>query len=72
MVRNRAEPESLFVGQKEEEIAYMRAVEIAKACDNLPPLKEDFVKLRVDGNLLESCPHITYNKPLALTKLNDD
>ena len=29
---------------KEQEIAYMRAYEIAKACDNLPPLIEDFIK----------------------------
>ena len=29
---------------KEQELAYMKAVEIAKACDNLPPLLEDFKK----------------------------
>ena len=27
-----------------EKLAYMKAVEIAKACDNLPPLVEDFIK----------------------------
>ena len=29
---------------KEQELAYMKAVEKAKACDNLPPLVEDFIK----------------------------
>ena len=29
---------------KKERLAYMKAVEIAKACDNLPPLLEDFIK----------------------------
>ena len=29
---------------KEEKLAYMKAVEIANACDNLPPLLEDFKK----------------------------
>ena len=29
---------------KKEKLAYMKAVEIAKACDNLPPLVEDFIK----------------------------
>ena len=44
MVRKRAEPEPVQLG-KEEEIAYRRACEIASACDNLPPLKEDFIKM---------------------------
>ena len=39
-IRDKSKP--LLMGQ--EEIAYMKAVEIAKACDNLPPLIEDFKK----------------------------
>ena len=27
-----------------EEIAYLKACEIARACDNLPPLREEFEK----------------------------
>ena len=41
MVRKRTELKPFFVGKKEKEVAYMRALEIAKACDNLPPLIED-------------------------------
>ena len=43
MVRKRIEPKPIQLGE-EEEIAYRRACEIARACDNLPPLREDFVK----------------------------
>ena len=49
MVRKRIKPEPLQVGEKgkEKEIdwdAYYEACRIAKYCDNLPPLKEDYVK----------------------------
>ena len=40
MVRKRIELESVLMGKKEEKIVYMKALEVAKACDNLPPLKE--------------------------------
>jgi hypothetical protein len=32
---------------KKEEIEYMKACEIARACDNLPPLKEDFIEKKM-------------------------
>ena len=41
MVRKRVKSEPIQLG-KEEEIKYMKACEIAIACDNLPPLIEDF------------------------------
>ena len=44
MVRKRIESKPFFVGKKEEKIDYMKACEIAKACDNLPPLIEEFIK----------------------------
>ena len=28
----------------EEQMKYLKACEIARACDNLPPLIEDFIK----------------------------
>ena len=43
MVRKRTELKPILVGKKEE-IEYMRACELARACDNLPPLIEDFIK----------------------------
>ena len=43
MVRKRIKFKSFQLGKKEE-IAYMKAKEIARYCDNLPPLKEDFIK----------------------------
>ena len=43
MVSDRIKLEPILVGKKEE-IEYMRACEIARACDNLPPLIEDFIK----------------------------
>ena len=40
MVRKRIKSKPIQLGQKEkEEIDYMKQCEIAKACDNLPPLK---------------------------------
>ena len=42
MVRNRAKFESLQLGKKEQ-IAYMKACEIAKYCDNLPPDIEKYL-----------------------------
>ena len=33
-------PKPILMG--EGEVGYMKAVEIARACDNLPPLIEDF------------------------------
>ena len=44
MVRKRAELKPILVGKREEEIAYVKACEIARYCDNLPPLKEKFIK----------------------------
>ena len=44
MVRKRAKSKPLQLGKEEEEIAYLKACEIAKACDNLPPLREEFEK----------------------------
>ena len=44
MVSNRIKFKPVQLGQEEEKLAYMKAVEIAKACDNLPPLFEDFKK----------------------------
>ena len=43
MVRKRTEFKPVLVGQKgqEKKVDYMRALEIARACDNLPPLIED-------------------------------
>mgnify|MGYP003136011383 CR=1 FL=1 len=46
MVRKRIESKSLQLGKEEKEIdldAYYEACRIARYCDNLPPLKEDFV-----------------------------
>ena len=40
MVRKRIKSKPVLMGKKEEKIAYMKALEAAKACDNLPPLKE--------------------------------
>ena len=37
-IRNKSEP--LFMGKSQTEISYMKKCEIAKACDNLPPLKK--------------------------------
>ena len=42
MVRKRTQSESVQLGKKETQMTYERAVEIARACDNLPPLKEDY------------------------------
>ena len=39
-IRNKSKP--IQLGQKEQ-LAYMKAVEKAEACDNLPPLVEDFI-----------------------------
>ena len=41
MVRKRIELKPVLVGKKEKKVDYMRALEIARACDNLPPLIED-------------------------------
>ena len=43
MVRKRTKSKPIQLGKKEE-MMYQEACRIAKACDNLPPLKEDFVK----------------------------
>ena len=46
MVRKRTKPEPIFMG-KEKEIdwdAYYEACRIARYCDNLPPLLEDYKK----------------------------
>ena len=43
MVSNRIKPQPVQLGEKEK-LAYMKAVEIANACDNLPPLLEGFKK----------------------------
>ena len=43
MVRKRTKPKPIQLG-KEEEIEYMKACKIAKYLDNLPPLKEEFIK----------------------------
>ena len=43
MVSDRVELEPILMGEKQK-IAYIKACEIAKACDNLPPLIEDFIK----------------------------
>ena len=40
MVRKRIKSESVFMGKEKEEIDYMIKCEIAKACDNLPPIKK--------------------------------
>ena len=39
MVRKRIESKPLQLGEEKEEISYMRECEIARACDNLPPIK---------------------------------
>ena len=41
MVRKRTESKSVLMGKETKKIDYMRECEIAKACDNLPPLIED-------------------------------
>ena len=41
MVRKRTELKPVLVGKKEKKVDYMRVLEIARACDNLPPLIED-------------------------------
>ena len=43
MVSNRIKSKPIQLGKKEE-IAYIKACEIARACDNLPPLIEDYIK----------------------------
>ena len=48
MVRKRTELKPIQLG-KEEEIAYMKACKIARYCDNLPPLKEKFIKDEQQG-----------------------
>ena len=40
MVRKRTELKPIQLGKGKEEIAYMKACEIARYCDNLPPRKE--------------------------------
>lgn len=42
MVRKRTEFEPIFLGKKKKKITYEEACELAKALDNLPPLKEDY------------------------------
>ena len=43
MVRKRIELEPIFLGKKQKKkITYEEACELAKALDNLPPLKEDY------------------------------
>ena len=44
MVRKRTQPQPLLMGQEEEKMSYVRACEIARACDNLPPLRKEFEK----------------------------
>lgn len=43
MVRKRVKSKPIQLGKKEE-IAYLKAIEIARACDNLPPSREEFIK----------------------------
>ena len=43
MVRKRAKLKPVQLGE-EEKMRYLKACEIAIACDNLPPLIEDFMK----------------------------
>ena len=42
MVRKRAKSKPVQLG-KEQKMKYIRACEIAKALDNLPPLIDDFI-----------------------------
>ena len=45
MVRKRIKSKSTKLGkEKQEKMTFIRALEIAKACDNIPPSIEDFVK----------------------------
>ena len=48
MVRKRIKLEPIQLG-KEEEIAYMKACELARLCANLPPLREKFIKDEQQG-----------------------